>query len=92
MILVLLRYLQAVGGWHGDAIQDHYHRTGYSGFYTTAGGQANDVATNPEAQWGSSIAKYYTSYLNNNDKGFRVSSETHTRTYALLGCIYIRRT
>ena len=87
MILARLRYLQAVGGWHGDAVRNVTgHFQGWTGGtsgpfysyylggsrYTIGGGSAN------------------------NAYGFDASivvptaADNHTRAYAVLGCIYVR--
>ena len=91
MILVLLRYLQAVGGWHGDAIRN------ISG---TIGGRTSDDGGRSSGAFRSTwIGTDHSSggggVLRENFDVSRVvptASDNRTRAFAALGCVYVRRT
>ena len=77
MILALWRYLQAVGQWHQDVMKAHNH-----------------TATTCTPQQGGGA--YFGSALGNGPWGSGTTStvggsETCPRTYAVLGCVYVRR-
>ena len=76
MILARLRYLQAVGGWHGDAIRAHKHQV-------LIGGNVNVNNPFPHHAGSNSANTGYTESYG--------GVETHTRAFATLGCVYVRR-
>ena len=84
-------YLQAVGEWHGDAFQGHWHEIcnndGREIHGYTPGGNGPG--------WGAGYGGAYMqarSAISNGGASPRISAETHTRACAVLGCVYARRT
>lgn len=80
MILTLLRYLQTVGEWHSDGIQEHAHNMLGDSRYTDTGNNSGNAPAQYRTGSGAKTLGV---------TGARISNETKTRAYGLLGCVYV---
>ena len=88
MILARLRYLQAVGGWHDSAIKNFSGRIGYTNEQIPTG-VFYHTATHPGSHGDGGIDYCVSMDIS---RSVSTASDNRTRTYAVLGCVYVRRT
>ena len=91
-------FLQAVGAWHEDGVNAHQHGAAWYSSPTYAGGGNPCLGyekTRPPAGNYTTVggeAGNFTAYLMFTSQPTPMAVDNRTRTYATLGCVYVRRT